>query len=135
MTVRTATKKDWKTFDMPELHDSFILDRLIDEKQMSVLEKGNIPQEMEDKWFWYMEGHTLYAYRSWTGFCIYIIEFSKEGHHKVTVNRDPKQYACTSTEEDKTNLSNLLDWWSKDNYDYYNEWLFETAQALKNTDA
>ena len=48
-------KNDWKTFDMPELHDTFILDRLIDEKQMSVLEKGNIPQGMEDKWFWYME--------------------------------------------------------------------------------
>ena len=43
---------------MPELHDSFILDRLIDEKQMSVLEKGNIPQEMEDKCFWY--GGSLY---------------------------------------------------------------------------
>ena len=44
-------------------------------------------------------------------------------------------YACTSIEDDKTILSNLLDWWSKDNYDYHNEWLFETAQALKNTDA
>ena len=33
---------------------------------------------MEDKWFSYMDGNTLYAHRSWTGYCIYIIEINEE---------------------------------------------------------
>ena len=46
---------------------------------------------MEDKWFSYMDGNTLYAHRSWTGYCIYIIEINVEtGVHDVTVNRDTK---------------------------------------------
>lgn len=33
---------------------------------------------MEDKWFSYMDENTLYAHRSWTGYCIYIIEINVE---------------------------------------------------------
>lgn len=28
-------------------------------------------------------------------------------------------------------LNNLLNWWTKDHYDYYNEWLEETVNSLK----
>ena len=129
---KITTKSDWKTYDMPEQHGIFILERSFNEKQMSALRKGNIPKEMEDKWFWYMEGNTLYAHRSWTGFCIYKIEFSDNKYHKVTVNRDPNQYDNDDLEDDKIKLNSLLNWWSEEKYDHYNEWLFETAQALEN---
>ena len=92
---------------------------------------GNIPQEMEDKWFWYMEGSTLWAHRSWTGFCIYQIDFKEDNNHAVTVNRDLEQYTCASIEEDIEKLNKLLDWWTDPPYDYYNEWLSETYDALK----
>ena len=49
----------------------------------------------------------------------------------VTVNRDPEQYKCTSTAEDAQQLNNLLNWWTQDSYDYYNEWLSETYDNLK----
>ena len=126
-----AVKGDWKTSDMPARHDTFILERSFSAEQMKALRKGNIPQEMEDKWFWYMEGDTLFAHRSWTGFCIYRIDFSRDNHHKVTVNRDPGQYKCASIDRDREALNKLLSWWSGSPYDYYHEWLSETVDTLK----
>ena len=126
-----ATKNDWKIVAMPQKHELFVLERIITQKEMDILRKGNIPESMDDKWFWYMEGNTLYAHRSWTGICIYEIIFGTDGHHFVKVNRDPDQYKCTSIEEDLETLNMLLDWWTQPQYDYYNEWLMETHNSMK----
>ena len=128
---RPARREDWKTEPMPESCVTFVLDRSFSEEEMNALHQGNVPQAMEDKWFWYMEGQTLWAHRSWTGYCIYQIEFSENGHHLVRVNRDPEQYKCTDIEEDIRSLNSLLDWWTKIPYDHYNEWLSETYDTLK----
>lgn len=128
---KIAAKEDWKTLDMPQKHDTFVLIRSFTPQQMKALRRGNIPQEMEDKWFWYMDGNTLYAHRSWTGFCVYRIEFKNDDHHIVIVNRDPEQYACTSVEADLEALNKLLNWWTQSSYDYYHEWLSETVDNLK----
>ena len=127
---KVAERNDWKRLDMPEQHDTFILRRPFTAQQMAALRRGNIPQGMEDKWFWFMEGDTLFAHRSWTGFCIYRIDFKPDGNHTVTVNRDPEQYGYTSTAEDAEQLHKLLNWWTDDPYDHYHEWLAETADAL-----
>lgn len=109
---RITVKTDWwKTLDMPEKHEVFTFKRTFSPEQMEKLKKGHIPEEMEDKWFWYMEGNTLYAHRSWTGFCIYIISFSEDGNHTVTVNRELSQYKETIIEKDEKLINNLLDWW------------------------
>lgn len=126
-----AVKGDWKTSDMPDRHEVFFIHRTIHTDQMRVLRRGHVPREMEDKWFWYMEGDTLFAHRSWTGFCIYRIDFSTVNYHKVIVNRNPDQHNGTSIEEDRETLTKLLDWWIRSPYDYYNEWLAETADTLK----
>ena len=128
---KVAVKDDWQTCDMPEQRDTFILERSFTDSQMRSLRHGNIPQEMEDKWFWYMDGDTLYAHRSWTGYCIYIIEFKPDGRHLVTVNRNPEQYKCKSIDEDLVSLNKLLNWWTQSSYDYYHEWLSETVDMLK----
>ena len=61
-----------------------------------------------------MDENTLYAHRSWTGYCIYIIEINVEtGVHDVTVNRDTEQYRCNSINEDIKSVNDLLDWWSE----------------------
>ena len=130
-TTRVAHRSDWKTADMPLQHETFVLDRSFSDEEMDALRLGNIPEAMEDKWFWYMEGPTLWAHRSWTGYCIYRIDFKEDGHHIVTVNRDPEQYSCTSIDEDIKSLNMLLDWWTKEPYDHYNEWLSETYNMLK----
>ncbi len=128
---RSARRGDWKTKPMPRKHETFVLQRSFTEEEMNALRRGNVPQAMEDKWFWFMEGQTLWAHRSWTGHCIYRIDFKEDGSHVVTVNRDPGQYGCTSTEEDTEILNKLLDWWTQTPYDHYNEWLSETCDAIE----
>ncbi len=126
-----ARRGDWKTKPMPEQCETFVLDRSFSDEEMEGLRRGHIPQAMEDKWFWYMEGSTLWAHRSWTGYCIYRIDFQENDHHVVTVNRDPGQYGCTRIEEDVRSLQKLLDWWTASPYDPYYGWLSETYDALK----
>ena len=128
--LTVARRQDWKTKPMPRRQATFLLERSFSDEQMENLRRGNIPQAMEDKWFWYMEDSTLWAHRSWTGYCIYRIDFKEDGHHVVSVNRNPRQYKCTSIAEDLETLNRLLDWWSRNPYDHYNEWLSETADAL-----
>lgn len=127
-----ATRTDWKTTDMPEKNSTFILSREFSAEQIAALRHGNIPKEMEDKWFWFMEGATLYAHRSWTGICVYRIDFSfADNQHKVTVNQDPEQVGITKEEEDRRTLNDLLNWWSQPEYDHYGEWISETVNMLK----
>ena len=64
---KIAERYDWKTTEMPNKHDTFVLHRPLNPQQMKALRRGNIPKQMEDKWFWFMEGDTLFAHRSWTG--------------------------------------------------------------------
>lgn len=129
---RIATRADWKTTKMPEKNSTFILARKFSAEQIAALRHGNIPQAMEDKWFWFMEGDTLYAHRSWTGICVYRVDFSfADNQHKVTVNRDPEQVRVTNDEESRKNLNELLNWWSQPDYDHYGEWIFETVDMLK----
>ena len=128
---RAARREDWKTEAMPEQHETFVLSRSFSDDEMAALRRGNFPQAMEDKWFWYVEGSTLWAHRSWTGCCIYKIDFKEDNNHIVTVNRDPEQYGRTDIAEDVKSLNALLDWWTRTPYDHYNEWLAETDAALK----
>ena len=128
---KIADRNDWKCLAMPEQHDTFILQRSFTAKQMAILRRGHIPEEMEDKWFWFMEGDTLFAHRSWTGICIYRVDFKPDHNHVVNVNRDPEQYGCKNVTEDAQRINNLLNWWTQSSYDYYHEWLAETVDTLK----
>ena len=126
-----ACRDDWKTEPMPEQHEIFILKRAFSDQEMFALRCGNVPKAMEDKWFWFMEGSTLWAHRSWTGHCIFRVGFKENNNHVVTVNRDPEQYRSFGIEEDRKSLNNLLNWWTQSPYDHYNEWLSETYDSLK----
>jgi len=116
--VVIAKRGDWNCTDMPEKHVNFILNYKFTEDQMNRLRRGNIPKEMEDKWFWFMEGNTLYIHRSWTGYCIYIVDFSDSDEHKVTVNNDPDEYGINDIESEKSFLVDLLIYWSEKKYNY-----------------
>lgn len=100
-----AKKTDWKTLDMPKETASFSLDISLTESEFSALKSGHIPCEMEDKWFVYFENNILYIHRSWTGICIYKVQFSADGRiEKVVVNRDKEQYKETNIERDKAQV-------------------------------
>ena len=115
---------------MPQRHETFVLNRTFSDQEMFALRCGNVPQAMEDKWFWFMEGSTLWAHRSWTGHCIFRIDFKADNNHIVTVNRNPEQYRSFGVEEDRESLNRLLNWWTQSPYDHYDEWLSETYEAL-----
>lgn len=126
-----ARRGDWKTASMPFENETFVLKRSFSEEEMDALRHGNVPQSMEDKWFWFMEGSTLWAHRSWTGHCIFRIDFKEDNNHVVTVNRNPEQYRSFGVEEDRKSLNKLLDWWTETPYDHYDQWLSETHDALR----
>lgn len=126
-----AKKTDWDTEDMPKEQGSFVLRRHFSAEEIENLKCGNVPQEMEDKWFWYMEGNTLYAHRSWSGNCIFTIRFDFDtDEHLVTVNQNREQCRL-SMEEAEDQIRRLLDWWEKPEYDYYHEWLEETENIIQ----
>ncbi len=127
-----AKKSDWKTVDMPVQSESFELKRVFSKSEAETLRRGHVPEAMEDKWFWYMEGDTLCVHRSWTGYCIFVLELSGGSSHKVTVNRDPEQYTSEGVDADIERLNKLLDHMLEQPYDYYTEWISETADSIKN---
>ena len=129
--LAAAGRGDWKTKPMPGKTESFVLARSFSDDEMDALRRGHIPEDMGDKWFWYMEGSVLWAHRSWTGYCVYRIDFRNDQRHIVTVNRDPEQYESAELEEDSVTLNKLLDRWTKTPYDSYGEWMTETYDALK----
>lgn len=62
-----ATRNSWKNSPIKDpkpisVNLSFTQD------EFSILKRGFIPEEMEDKWFIFYEDGWIYLHRSWTGF-------------------------------------------------------------------
>lgn len=135
---KVAKRSDWKAEDMPEQNACFTFEKTFTDDQIKSLMLGNVPQAMEDKWFWYMEGNRLYAHRSWTGYCIFIVDFDWQSNiHTAIFNRDPQQYRSVSEKRDMEFVNDMLDRWGEKDYDYYSEWLNEIVKnirALQTTD-
>ncbi|MGH2603345.1 MAG: hypothetical protein ACRDJ9_28675, partial [Dehalococcoidia bacterium] len=77
--MRPATPSDWRTAALPDKHAKIALDRAFNAAEMTRIEAGLIPEAMEDKWFIYFDSNRLHFHRSWTGFCIYVVEFVRDG--------------------------------------------------------
>lgn len=104
-----VTKADWETTPMPEKNTQFTIKRKFSDAEINRLKRGYAPEEMEEKWFYYYEDGKVYFHRSWTGSCIYIVEFHfKTNEHIVTVNRDENQYTNTDIDEDIETINDLL---------------------------
>jgi len=112
-SITQATKADRETSELPSQHESVVLNRLFVPEEMERIRAGLVPQEMEDKWFIYWTDNSLYFHRSWTGFCIYVVHFVKEGERfrmcRAELNRDPQQYKETSSAKDAEMISYLID--------------------------
>lgn len=101
-------KTDWKTIAMPSQVETFIIEKTISDQELAYLQEGHQPQEMEDKWFMYFENHKLFIHRSWSGYCIYIVDVSETGKLNVCVNRNSEQYKETNMERDKLMVQILI---------------------------
>jgi hypothetical protein len=112
-TRKSATKADWRIKKLPSKRTSIALDRRFTPHEIQHIKAGLIPAEMEDKWFVYWQDDTLFFHRSWTGFCLYVVKFVKDGEcyrmRKAELNRNPRQYAETSDAKDASLISYLID--------------------------
>lgn len=104
----TVKKDDWQTIDMPNNVENFTLEKKLDDKYIELLKLGYLENSMDSKWFMYCEDNKMYIHRSWTGYCIYIVELSNKGFLDVLVNRNEKQYAETNLEFDRFFVDHLI---------------------------
>ena len=104
-----VTKNDWDIMPMPEKNTQFTIKRKFSIDDINRLKKGHLPEEMEDRWFYYYEDDKVYIHRSWSGSCIYIVEINiKDDKRTVTVNRDENQYTNTDIDEDVETVYSLI---------------------------
>ena len=101
-----ASRNSFKNEPMPDKRAPLPLTRRLSNEEFAQIQKGFVPQSMDDHWFIYFDTSTnqLFMHRSWTGFCIYILKFAQMSNGwEVTaswVNRDTKQYEATDDEHD-----------------------------------
>ena len=108
-----ATRDDWNITPLPAERASITVDRTYSPVEFARIKEGNVPHEMEDKWFAFYEGPWLYLHRSWTGYGIYQVRFelSDDGARvaEALVSREAKQYESTDGNSDALLLEVLLD--------------------------
>lgn len=107
-----ARSYDWKAEPLPPRHVVLRLDFVLSKAEAERIRWGFIPEAMEDKWFSYFEGNTLFQHRSWTGHCIDRIHFVPEGGGlratHAEVNRDPEQYQGIDDQEDIRRIESMV---------------------------
>lgn len=113
MPDRPAKPTDWKAEPFPQECAEISLDRTFSLDELAKIKNGVVPKEMEDKWFIYWQDDGLFFYRSWTGYCIYIVCFdvTEDGAETTSaaINREPDQYNCTDDTYDAEMISYLID--------------------------
>jgi hypothetical protein len=72
--------------------------------QYETMRQGFVPVEMEDKWFVFWEADSLFFHRSWTGYCVYRVDFqpAADGFQVAwaAVSADVKQYRRDSDQRE-----------------------------------
>jgi len=111
--IKKAERNSWQTVPMPESRSCLAFAREFTQEEYNQISLGLIPQEMEDKWFIFLEDNQFFFYRSWTGHCIYQLRLErKEQGYSVAeawVNRDSKQYSNIDDKHDIALLNFLID--------------------------
>lgn len=92
---------------------SIHLDREFSDDEILLIQRGFLPEKMEDKWFIYWQDDTLFFHRSWTGYCIYVAHFQCiEGEWRLIgaeANRNPEQYHLSSDHQEAKMIDYLID--------------------------
>lgn len=109
MNSEIVTKDSWKRVPMSNKIEDLKLDIKLTKEELETLKKGYLPKDTSDRWFMYYENGKCYFHRSWTGFCIFIVDISEFGNitHAV-VTRDTEIYKSFSIEEDIKTITDLI---------------------------
>ena len=83
-----------------------------DAVQTDRIKMGSIPQDMNDKWFIFLEGEWLFFHRSWTGNCIFGLRLSPSDTGSsisdAWVSRDKACYNSPGIEAEKQLVRDLI---------------------------
>ena len=111
--ARTGARPgDWKAEPLPEKVGALAFKRSFSAAEFMRLQRGVVPEQMEDKWFVVWHDDALWMHRSWTGICVYRLRFAVDRDRvaviETLVNRQPGQYQGTD-EHDLHLVNELLD--------------------------
>jgi hypothetical protein len=80
-----ATRDDWKHEPIEEPVPMTPPQTVWTNDEWAVIRGGLVPGSMDDRWFAYAEGDTVYMYRSWSGKGIYRARFERTADGSVIV--------------------------------------------------
>jgi hypothetical protein len=113
MEATRATRASWKNTPLPTKRARLQLERSFSPEEQRRLALGLVPEEMEDKWFIFLEDGWLYFHRSWTGKCLYTVRLRADGEggaiEEAWVNREPEEYKATDDAYDARLLGYIID--------------------------
>ena len=73
---RIAVRDDWENLSpLPAERQRLVVNRVYTPEEMAIIYRGFIPSSMDDRWFIYYENRSLFLHRSWSGCCIFRIDF------------------------------------------------------------
>ena len=112
--MTTATQDSWTTHPLPKQHARLTAIWTYTRGEFERMKQGLIPEVMEEKWFVYYDSGWLHFHRSWTGFCIYQVQFQERDSdytvEQILVSRDVDQYRESSDAYDLKLLQYLIDY-------------------------
>jgi hypothetical protein len=107
-----AERNNWNTKPMilPYRIKLFIK---FNHKEVDKIKIGYIPEDMDDKWFIFVENNWIYFHRSWTGNLIYKCQIHqiKNNNYEIQdfmVERDLERYGNLDDKLDKKLLKHLF---------------------------
>jgi len=107
------TSKSWKTKRFPVECARLKVERSFTAAEWAAMQRGSIPETMEDKWFIYEKNGRLSFHRSWTGVCIFQVRFREIAAGmeiaEAWVNRKTDQYSCADDRYDAGLVLWLID--------------------------
>ena len=107
-----ATSESWKHSPPLDPRPIPCPYRLWTEAEWARIRDGFVPQEMEEKWFAFVDGNRLFLHRSWTGYGIYEATFAKgEGGWRIVsavVESSPDVYERGDDERESRTLEQLI---------------------------
>jgi len=116
--MKHARKDSWPIQCMPEAATMLDYGREFSGEEFKMISRGFIPQEMEDKWFMYLDNTTLCIHRSWTGLCIYQVELQEKANgwavSQAWINCNPDQYTRKDDCYESERLDKLISFLIKD---------------------
>lgn len=76
--MKRAERGSWQVLPLPSLREELKFKAVFTDAEIEKISYGLIPEQMEDKWFIYLENGWLFFHRSWTGVCVYRLRFPEK---------------------------------------------------------